>query len=391
MQFLNYVPFFIVISYSLFIVLLYIYWINKPLDIINFDNVNCNENEIKSIVASVVITVRNEEKNINDCLNSLLKQKLYSNKIEILISDDYSSDNTITQIKKIISTNENSLIDIKIIQPDDSNNGYIYGSKKQAQERAIKQAKGDIIILTDADCIFNEKWIISIISYLKNNDALFISAPVKIVYDNTLWSKIQSLEFTSLVISGAASIIMGCPLMSNAANIAFTKSAYSEIVDKIPSKHLLSGDDIFLMVAFTKKFGHKKIHFIKNYDTIVYTKPLPNFISFLSQRIRWSSKAITYKDFFQIFISFLVFLANASIILYIVLSLFSLKYITLLVSAFIVKLIVDSALIYEGLVFFNSTRLILLVLPLQIIYPFYVTIVPLLSLFVKVKWKGRSI
>ena len=75
---------------------------------------------------SVVIPTKNEEKNIIKCLNSILIQK--QKKIEVLIIDSYSKDQTVELIKKLKIKNKRRDISIKILdnfpkEVQDYNNG----------------------------------------------------------------------------------------------------------------------------------------------------------------------------------------------------------------------------------------------------------------------------
>jgi cellulose synthase/poly-beta-1,6-N-acetylglucosamine synthase-like glycosyltransferase len=56
---------------------------------------------------SVVVAARDEEKNISDCIQSLLKQDYPVDKFEILIIDDFSTDKTAELIKKFDTSETN--------------------------------------------------------------------------------------------------------------------------------------------------------------------------------------------------------------------------------------------------------------------------------------------
>jgi len=115
-------------------------------------------NKLKNIKVSVLIANYNNEKYLIECINSIKKQT-YQN-IEIIIHDDYSSDNSI----KIINKYKN----IKIIKNKKRGK---YGSYNQmnAYYRAFKKSSGEIIFLLDSDDLFKRNKIKTVINtFLKN-------------------------------------------------------------------------------------------------------------------------------------------------------------------------------------------------------------------------------
>ena len=113
-------------------------------------------------LVSVLIPARNEEKNIENCLNSLLNQH-YKN-FEILVINDNSNDNT-REILERISANDTR---VKVFEgkplPDDW-----YG-KPFALHQAVMHAQGEILIFTDADTVHTRgsiSWAVTNIQNLK--------------------------------------------------------------------------------------------------------------------------------------------------------------------------------------------------------------------------------
>jgi len=113
-------------------------------------------------LVSVLIPARNEETNIERCLNSLRNQ-LYKN-YEILVINDNSTDDT----KKILDRIASEDSKIKIFDgkplPDDW-----YG-KPFALHQISSQAKGEILIFTDADTVHSPasiSWAVTNLQYLK--------------------------------------------------------------------------------------------------------------------------------------------------------------------------------------------------------------------------------
>jgi len=94
-------------------------------------------------MVSVLIPARNEERNIESCLDSLQKQ-VYKN-YEILVLNDNSTDNTLEILNRIAAADSRVRVLNGEPLPDDW-----YG-KPFALHQLTQQAKGEIFIFTDAD------------------------------------------------------------------------------------------------------------------------------------------------------------------------------------------------------------------------------------------------
>ena len=121
---------------------------------------------MKKIKASVLIANYNNQKYINDCLRSLVKQT-YKN-FEIIFHDDNSNDDSILNVKKYKN--------VKIIKNRKRGK---YGSLNQinAYERAFKISKGEIIFLLDSDDYFLKNKIKNIIRVFEKN------SKIQVIYD----------------------------------------------------------------------------------------------------------------------------------------------------------------------------------------------------------------
>lgn len=94
---------------------------------------------------SVVIPVRNEERDIGECINSLLSQTFKN--FEIVLVDDFSTDNT----RRIIE----SLHDERIRYFRNEKNLGI----SESRNRGVDLSRGKYIFLTDGDCVVFKDWI----------------------------------------------------------------------------------------------------------------------------------------------------------------------------------------------------------------------------------------
>ena len=124
---------------------------------------------------SVVIANFNNEKYIEQCINSLTSQTYQD--LEIIFFDDNSSDNSLEKVKKFSN--------IKVIENKDQT---IYGSLNQlnAFKESINQSTGDLIFFLDSDDYFHEKKLEVIVNYFKDNDKTKIVFDLPInVYENS--------------------------------------------------------------------------------------------------------------------------------------------------------------------------------------------------------------
>ncbi|MCF8296785.1 MAG: glycosyltransferase [Saprospiraceae bacterium] len=344
-------------------------------------SVTLNPSEF-SVKATIIIAVRNEENNILECLGSIISQNYPTDFYEIIVSDDNSTDNTINKIQKFIA--ENPSYQIKLIKSSEQ------FSKKQALSNAIKISQNDLIITTDADCVMSEKWLFSIIDYYKSQNPKMIVSPVVMENNNSVFGKLQSLEFVSLISSSAAAINLNNPIMCNGANLAFSKKAFWEVNGYDSDKKYSSGDDIFLLLKFKKRFGSKSIAFLKNFDAIVYSKAAASFKEFYNQRIRWVSKSKGYQDFNIIAIAIIILLFNVSIPSAFILAIFNKDYLLFAISLLGIKLFFDFPLLAGFTNFIKRNGLLWYYLILQPIYVVYISVFGILGNFLSFNWKGRK-
>jgi chlorobactene glucosyltransferase len=115
-------------------------------------------------LVSVLIPARNEEKNIERCLNSLRNQ-LYKN-YESLVLDDNSTDNTPNILKRIAAADTR----VRAFRGDPLPEDWF--GKPFAQHQLSQKAKGEIFLFTDADTIHSPtsiSWAVTNIIGLKTD------------------------------------------------------------------------------------------------------------------------------------------------------------------------------------------------------------------------------
>lgn len=360
--------------YALFILLAWSGWKATK----SFENIyNVGKTRV-----TIMIPARNEEKNILQCLDAIARQSYSKNLIEIIVVDDHSEDRTAAIAREWIISNQ---INTKIISPAGNTTG-----KKHALNEGIKNATGELIITTDADCVMNSDWLSSVVSYYEKYSPSMICGMVVIRNENNFLTAFQSLEQLGLAAIGASGIYFGQPLLCNGANLAYPRKIFEETGGYNPSEEAVSGDDTLLMFRIAKQ-NPRSVHFLKSNEAIVYTNAASTFSDFLSQRKRWGSKVFKQKNLAGALAGLIVFFFHLVLIVSFFLSIAGELNWRLSILLFVLKIVPEIILMNGMLSVTSKKNLWKYIFLSQLIYPFYLVITALLSQTGKYTWKKRKV
>lgn len=327
---------------------------------------------------SVVVAVRNESKNIGRLLESLLAQEYPKELIEVIIVDDHSEDDTIAMVNRFYRHHQE--LSLKVLSSPGT-------GKKEAIAFGIKNAQTGFILTTDGDCIPDRRWVRKMTACYEAYHPKVLLGPVVYANEKTLFQKLFSLDFVSMVASGAGSAGAGLPFMGNAANMAFERSVFTSAELKLTYS---SGDDVFLIHAVKKAYGSNAIHFAKDAHMLVTTAAPENLSDFFNQRLRWASKAKGYSNLWSVIVSWVVLLFNVSMVALFFAGLFWHWLLALWFLFITLKAMIDFPLLNGFAQLTGKGKLIVYLWPLEFFYPFYVVTIGIGSLFLKYQWKGRT-
>jgi cellulose synthase/poly-beta-1,6-N-acetylglucosamine synthase-like glycosyltransferase len=341
---------------------------------------------------SIIIAARNEEKNIGTCIESIIRQTFPSNKFEVIIINDHSTDNTVSVVLSYKQENI-YLINLEDFTQDQILNSY----KKKSIETAIQFAKGELIVTTDADCVAPEKWLETLASFYEEKSPVFVALPV--AFKNALkqesflkkfFINFQSLDFMMLQGITGASVYKKFHSMCNGANLAYEKKTFFEVNGFEGIDAIASGDDMLLMHKIQNRYP-EKIMFLKSEDVIVETAPAATFKDFIHQRIRWASKADQYTDKKITAVLLLVYFFNVWIFILGISSFFSLKIFYCFLICLVIKTIVEFVFLYPVSKFFGKQKLLWWFLPAQPFHILYTIVAGFLGKFGSYQWKERKV
>jgi glycosyltransferase involved in cell wall biosynthesis len=142
--------------------------------------------KMDNIKVSVLVASYNNEKYLDECIESIKKQS-YKN-LEIIIFDDGSTDNSVLRLKKYN--------DIKIIENKNKINNHGSYCQINAYKKAFQISTGEIIFFLDSDDFFCKNKIKIIVNHFQNNikDEIIFDLPIE-KYSNKMIIKKNKVKY----------------------------------------------------------------------------------------------------------------------------------------------------------------------------------------------------
>jgi len=336
---------------------------------------------------TVVIIVRNEEKYIRKCVNSILSNRVDSLR-EIIIVNDHSEDRTV----EYIDAYQDSRITLLHLADFELLESYSNKHKKAGLHYALSRCSTELVLTTDGDCMVGQYWIRSMLASYNSEVSDTMTGPIHISPSGSFLEYFQEIEMMGTMAGTLAGIQSGKYQSANAANMLFRKDDYLEFLKSYEHKNA-SGDDV-IFVQWQHNKG-KKLSFSTGFETIVITPPLANLKEFYAQRLRWASKTISYPSIGLTILMALIFVFYVSIVLFPILYIWNGNH-SLLILPFVfltLKIIGDQLLLRKVSQFFGSEyELGLKAIALSITHLGYLIGIGIAGLLIKrYTWKGRTV
>ena len=248
------------------------------------------QNEEPSVFPQISIWVacRNEEKNIENCILSLLDLNYPKDKIQILIGNDQSTDNTRQKILDVIEqyskqsqySESKTLLQLIDILDDDSG----LKAKARVMAQLDKHAIGEYYLITDADVVVNPNWAIGLLGSLSND--MGVASGTTMVKSDGIWGWLQEIDWAYFM--GLLNLISfsGIPATAVGNNMIMKKDAYWETGGYGKIQFSIT-EDYKLYSEICKKGW--KWNNVMNPEVLAFTEKIDGFIPLLHQRKRWLS------------------------------------------------------------------------------------------------------
>ncbi|MFA6233233.1 MAG: glycosyltransferase [Bacteroidota bacterium] len=337
-----------------------------------------DEEDIRQPSVTVLVPARNEELHIGDCIASLRAQRYASGRMEVLLLDDHSEDDTRARAEAAMEGDGR----FRILSAEGE-------GKKAAITQGVREARGDVIVATDADCVQDPDWLQAMIApFIEGAD--IVAGPVVYEGRRTLFQRFQALEFLGLMGVGAGFFGIGYPRLCNGANLAYRREMFTAVSGFEGNEGVHSGDDEFLLHKIVYRQSGSA-HFVTRPEAVVRTGAAPTLRAFLRQRIRWASKGRTYDDgrFVAFLLLLFVYFLFAAVAPWV-----SVRSGAALISGFIfflLKVIADTGVLYASARLFRQPLRITDILAAEFLHAYYLVFVSVVGFFGGFTWKNRRV
>ena len=240
---------------------------------------------------TVIICAKDEAEMLSLNLSSFLEQDYPD--YEVIVVDDQSIDST----KYVLKDFEKNYSNLKVISIEPHVNSRV--GKKFALTLAIKTAKFDYLLLSDADCKpVSKNWITTMTKYFNTKDIVLGISP----YHKTkgILNKLIRYDDFTVMLQYLSFALAKIPYMGVGRNLAYKKSLFFSVKGFASHIHIPSGDDdLFIKDVASNDNVAIQIH--KEAD--VFTEPKTNFYDWIYQRKRHVSTSKYYKKIHKILLS----------------------------------------------------------------------------------------
>lgn len=225
---------------------------------------------------SVVVPAHNEGSVIVRTLESIQASNYPKSRLEIIVANDGSTDDTAAQVRSYAARNRNKVPVRLVSRP---NRG-----KAEALNYAIKhRTKGSLVMCLDADSLVHPDCIKNSAQYFRNKTVVASASNVNIMENGTLLGLMQRFEYLFSHHFKKAHTFMNMEYIIGGVGSVFRRSALKSV--SLYDSDTMT-EDIDLTLKIIAK-GNKKHRVIFAGDALTYTEPVLTYAGLIKQRFRW--------------------------------------------------------------------------------------------------------
>ena len=230
---------------------------------------------MKDIRFSIIIPAFNASHTIERCLSSLMRQSVKREDYEIIIVDDGSKDKTEDIVKQF---------PVKYLWQ--TNQG-----PASARNRGAKEAEGEIVLFTDADCVVQHNWVQEMVRLFDDPEVIAVKGAYK-TSQKSLVARFSQIEFEERfeMLKKVEAIDM-----IDTYSAAYRKSTFLSLGGFDPSFPVANNEDTELSYRMSQA-GYKMVF---NPNAIVYHLNHPDSIIKYARSKFWRGywRMVVYKRY----------------------------------------------------------------------------------------------
>ena len=224
---------------------------------------------------SVIVPCYNEEKNIETCLKALYSLDYSKEKVEVIVVDDGSIDNTLSIIKGFQRKYTN------LILLEGNHEG-----KSASLNLGVKKASNSIIFAVDADTLVEKKCLKRLVKPFSDSTVGLTNGSCIAQNSNTLISRFQRIEYHhNNLLRKSFSSIFSNGIWFFGAFVCYRKEALEQI-DYFKQDTMTEDMDTAMEIYAA---GYKVVNV---YDAMGYTLVPSTIKHLVKQRARWTMGAL---------------------------------------------------------------------------------------------------
>jgi len=259
--------------------------------VFNFKNYNSKDTDVEFPQISVFVPARNEALYLPACLESLALSDYPDDKIEFIIGNDDSQDETEVIINNWVSKAANRRCLNITSQTAVQMNG-----KANALSQMISVSKGEYFLFTDADCEIPANWAREMVRSAIKSQSDLVTGITRVI-PNNWFAAMQGIDWWLTLGMVKIGSDLGISVTAMGNNMLLTRKAY-DAIGRFEGLPLSVTEDFEIAKAVNHK-NLKAIHQISE-SNLIKTHGQADFQSLLVQRKRWLKGAMGLPLFWKL-------------------------------------------------------------------------------------------
>lgn len=232
----------------------------------------------------IIVPCKNEEENISKTIRRFPVLDYPKDKLEVLLINDGSTDNTLSEIKKTLKVIKNSGLKIKLL------NWKVNKGKRYGLATGIKRSKSEIIVVIDSDSFVEKNSIKELVRYFTDPMVGAVAAHTDVYnHDTNVLTRMQDVRYwISFKAHKSAEALFGSVTCCPGCCSAYRRAYVMQILGQFLNQRFLGarctyGDDRSLTNFILSK-GYKCLYAP---EALAYTIVPDNWETYLRQQFRW--------------------------------------------------------------------------------------------------------